>query len=126
MRPFDLPLDMQPVTRLALTVLLLLALLTGLIAPASALAQDNDGITLASVSASAPHENPSPEPNPQLPAEKTAESSGSLDDPDLHAPKGLAVHRHCFPVPQTLMATGGQHVPDPLLGRYQANAPPRA
>ena len=123
MRPSDLPLDTQPVTHLALTVLLLLAFLTGLIAPDSALAQGIDGIT--SVATATPHESPSPDPNPQLPADKSAESGGSLDDPDLHAPKGLAAHRHCFPVPQTVMAAGGQHVPDPRLGHYQANAPPR-
>ena len=126
MRPSLQQHSFQPVTHLALTVLLLLAALIGQVWAATPHAQAGMTGTMTALVADVPQEWPSPAPVPNLPTEKTPESSGTLDEPDLHPPLAVAAWRSRFPDPQTVAATGGLHVPDPRPGHYQANAPPRS
>lgn len=121
MRLHSFPHQFARVLRHALTSLLLLTCLLSVAAQASGLADTRGAATGIQLP-----DAPLPLPDPALPADKLSESSGCQEEQDLHdTPTLLSLHPRFAP-PQTVLETGGRHVPDPLLGRYQANAPPRA
>lgn len=125
MRPLTHPQQNLQIVRLALIWLLLMIGLASLAHPASAQAADNGPAHGQPGQYSSPT-RPSPEPDPRLCAELLAESNNSQTELDLPGVlPGWSLLRSP-PVPHKAIAASGLHVPDPLLGRYQANAPPRA
>lgn len=121
MRPLLHPLQRFTIAHHALIWLLLMIGMASLAPPLAA--QPHTG---PACSQTLTPDTPQPGPDPQLYIELLAESGNTQAEHDLPCALPAWSLLRSAPVPQLAIAAGGLHVPDPLLGRYQANAPPRA
>ena len=124
MRPLPHPLLGLKLARYALAWLLLMVCMASLAQPFDA--HIPPAAPAYGSSDSSLPDAPVPEPGQRLYHELLAESATPEPEPDPPVLLPGWWMLHSFQVPHPAVAASGLHVPDPLLGRYQANAPPRA